>query len=435
MILLKKLNNAIGYATFFVLPIPIFFDFSSGGFHLNDVSINGRNDHLGFPVPLGALLFLIHLGLGFIARAKQRIKFKNPLDISVSILLGLYVLFCILSRYSLIGVLQLVCFPFLFLYIFHDENKRRYLITYMAGGAIFSLLHFISLLSLIDFKQKMPWDRMLWERLFNLEIYQGLVSYVNVLGLMALISLWCFILDKRRIVIIFAGFLYLLTMYMAALSSQRAFVLDLIIITALSFFLIFSYNRISKRRKIWLFSFVIIAWAASLVMVGNNLGSPVVRLFNSVKNIVVGSYDSDSTRYISQKNTINAVKERLENVDTSDGLSRYRFEGIVYGSGVVHTGAHNFILDQIVGVGVLGTLCYFFSVLLIFIRLIRQAILFGHEYAYVFMIALVLMCGAACLVNSPLTQPLYFINLIACTLMLVNTRLPVAECSFKKGLL
>ena len=88
------------------------------------------------------------------------------------------------------------------------------------------------------------------------------------------------------------------------------------------------------------------------------------------------------------------------------------FVGLLLGQGIVHSGSHNFIIDMIYGAGIIGTIFYFVFLVWTFIIFTRPIFLKRNSYHAFFIVALLLMSGVGSMVNSPLTQPYYFLSLL-----------------------
>ena len=91
---------------------------------------------------------------------------------------------------------------------------------------------------------------IVYETVFYYQIYQGLISYVNVLTLAALFVLYYLLQENDLKKTILLSFIFALLLYISALSIQRLFLLDFIIISLILICLVFFQKSIKFFNKI-----------------------------------------------------------------------------------------------------------------------------------------------------------------------------------------
>jgi O-antigen ligase len=227
--------------------------------------------------------------------------------------------------------------------------------------------------------------------------------------------------EKKMYVAVVLGLALIIVLYVSALSSQRLYAVDLLLITMFLIFICICNKGIQRRNKIVGFVAIFLVWCLSLLLVHNSAGaSAPKRLLNTVLGVnelyndrvgadlnlddVIERYDDVGMERIKHINeTFDSLKDRAKKSVLS---------GVISGTGQVHSGSHNFILDLISGSGFLGALSYFLLLFGAFWKIIRPCFNKNTFYQLSFIILLFLMAGAGSMVNSPLTQPYYFLNLL-----------------------
>lgn len=406
------------------LSIPLFVNLKYFNLFLRQIQIEGylQGGLEGIPFPFfGIFLVVIFLLVGLI-KYRSIIKLLKRSDIVYFTSFALFLFIAIFSKYSIASILQLLLFPSL-LWLVSFFNIDVKLAKYFLFGAIsFTILHLMSILQLNNWSLTAPFPRhLVYESLFHYQIYQGLISYVNVLTVASVAILYILLKEKRTWITILLALALIIVLYVSSLSSQRQYAVDLLLITMFLIFICICNKGIQRRNKIVGFGAIFLVWCLSIFLVHNSAGaSAPMRLLNTV----LGINELYSDRVGVDFNLDDAMKrhgdvgmERLQHIqETFNSLNNRvrsnKLSGIIGGTGQVHSGSHNFILDLISGAGFLGAFAYFALLFGAFWRFARPCISKNTSLQLSFIILLFLMAGAGSMVNSPLTQPYYFLNLL-----------------------
>lgn len=394
----------------FLLAVPLFINLKNFSFFIHNVKLNSyfQDGIDGIPFPFFGFMALLLLVLTAAFYLKNIIKTLEKMDYILLAFLFLFILAGLASSYKLTSLIQLLLLPILlWLTSFFriDDRLKKY---FIGGLLAFSFLHLLSFFILNDFSfTKMALRHAVYEVIFHYQIYQCLISYVNVLTLGGLFVIYRLFQQTELKKSIFLGFSFILLMYLASLSVQRLVALDFIVITFVIFVLIISKKN-KFYNKIISLSSLIISWLLSIFFVNSSSGSSMTsRLFqttSSLNNLSMTGNLSDGLERISN---LRKVIEELSVIYNEKGIV-----GLFFGQGIVHSGAHNFIIDMLYGAGIIGALFFFAFLFTSFAKFVRPVFTKKTSYQALFIIGLFLMAGFGAMVNSPLTQPLYFLPLL-----------------------
>jgi hypothetical protein len=376
----------------------------------------------GIPFPFFAFLLVIIFLLVCLANSGNILKKIRRIDIVFFALFAVFLFITFLSSYSIASIFQLLLFPVL-LWLVSFFNLDIKLSKYFLFGAVFfAFFHLLSILYLNNWSLIKPFPRhLIYESIFNYQIYQALISYVNVLTLVAVAIVYFSIKENKIWRLISLACALILVLYVSALSSQRQYAVDLILISMFFISLCIFAKKIRRRNKLVVLSAMIIVWGLSIFLVHNSAGaSAPKRLLNTILGINEMYSDALGTDLVYEGITErhdNAGMERVGHMSDTiysikDRVKNNKIGAIISGTGQVHSGSHNFILDLISGSGLLGALSYFLLLFGAFWKFIRPCFNKSTFYQLSFLILLFLMAGAGSMVNSPLTQPYYFLNLL-----------------------
>lgn len=407
-----------------VLAVPLFINIQKFEFFIRNVRTDGylAGGMEGIPFPFFAFVLVVMFLLLGLLNCLSIIKLLKRSDIVFFASFALFIFIAFLSSYSIASIFQLLLFPVL-LWLVSFFNLDIKLSKYFLFGAVFfALLHLLSILYFNNWSLVKPFPRhLIYESIFNYQIYQALISYVNVLTVVAVGVLYFLLKEKKMYVAVVLGLALIIVLYVSALSSQRLYAVDLLLITMFLIFICICNKGIQRRNKIVGFGAIFLVWCLSIFLVHNSAGaSAPMRLLNTV----LGINELYSDRVGVDFNLDDAMKrhgdvgmERLQHIqETFNSLNNRvrsnKLSGIIGGTGQVHSGSHNFILDLISGAGFLGAFAYFTLLFGAFWRFARPCISKNTSLQLSFIILLFLMAGAGSMVNSPLTQPYYFLNLL-----------------------
>jgi hypothetical protein len=401
----------------FLLAVPLFINLKNFSFFIHNVKLNSyfQDGIDGIPFPFFGFMALLLLVLTAAFYLKNIIKTLEKMDYILLAFLFLFILAGLASSYKLTSLIQLLLLPILlWLTSFFriDDRLKKY---FIGGLLAFSFLHLLSFFILNDFSfTKMALRHAVYEVIFHYQIYQCLISYVNVLTLGGLFVIYRLFQQTELKKSIFLGFSFILLMYLASLSVQRLVALDFIVITFVIFVLIIS-KKTKFYNKIISLSSLIISWLLSIFFVNSSAGSSMTsRLFQTISrlnNLSMTGNLSNGTGNLSNGleriSNLRKVIEELSVIYNEKGIV-----GLFFGQGIVHSGAHNFIIDMLYGAGIIGALFFFAFLFTSFAKFVRPVFTKKTSYQALFIIGLFLMAGFGAMVNSPLTQPLYFLPLL-----------------------
>ena len=410
----QKILDTIIKIFIFLLPIPLFINLQNLNFFIiNLLKTSYVDDNIKkIPFPFFGFLNLLLFIIIFLFYIKNIVRNLNKEYYLLLGFLFLFIISAVLSGYSIPSIIQLVLFPTLLFAITFLNIDKKYAKYYILGISFFALVHLISYFVLNGYSFLKAAERyIVYETVFYYQIYQGLISYVNVLTLAALFVLYYLLQENDLKKTILLSFIFALLLYISALSIQRLFLLDFIIISILLICLVFFQKSIKFFNKIISLIALFISWLLSIFFVNSSSGtSAIKRIFNTIVRLI---------GYSREKGNVD-ISNGLERVDNINRVLQERmfiykekgFVGLLLGQGIVHSGSHNFIIDMIYGAGIIGTIFYFVFLVWTFIIFTRPIFLKRNSYHAFFIVALLLMSGVGSMVNSPLTQPYYFLSLL-----------------------
>ncbi len=401
-----------------LLSVPFFINLQSFELFIRHTQRDGylQGGMGGIPFPVfGSLLVMVLLIVASL-NIKGILRQLRTYDVFLLVSLFVFLVLSFVSRYSLTEIVQLLMVPVLLglgSFFAIDGKLGRY---FLYGSAVFVSLHLFSIISLNGWTLSRPFLRyIVYESIFYYQIYQGLISYVNVLTICGVMLLYVLFKQERLWKAIIIGFFLSLVLYVASLSSQRSFALDLIVISGLVLFASITRNAIAARNKWTGIVAVLLAWALSLFAVNNDSGDTGIgRLVKTFDRISDAAAISGLPSGGEQKPLGDGL-ERVSHVfETMDSLKTTmegdKFAVLFKGTGNVHSGSHNFILDMVSGAGVIGALFFFVFALGAAWRLVGPVMKGKKAVPVAFIVAMSLMMFLGSMVNSPMTQPYYFLN-------------------------
>jgi low affinity Fe/Cu permease len=415
-----------------VLGIPLFINLNTLELFIRNVRVSGymQGGMQGIPFPFVGCVLLVMLLSICLYKYKTIIDSLRRSDLLIIVFFSVFLLTALLSEYSFASIIQLILFPVLLWIVSFFYISNRMSRNYIVGIVAFSFLHFTSILYLNSWSLVSPFSRSLvYESFFNYQIYQGLISYVNVLTLAGVGILYFLIKEKRLPLVLNLGASFALVMYVSALSSQRQYAVDLLLVSIVVLYLCFFCKSYKRTNKIVAVIALALVWCLSTFLVNNSAGaSAPKRLLDTVfgvKEIYSDTLHTDVPvdTAITRHNIVGM--ERVVHVNTTLNSIFNRIKGgrlafIISGSGKVHSGSHNFILDIISGAGILGAIAYIGMLFCTAWRFFRPCLTKHYKNQLPFILLLFSMAGAGSMVNSPLTQPYYFLNLIFVSWFIVS---------------
>lgn len=394
---------------FFIAPFPIFID-------LADLSLvtafpiiihDFSKKIAAYPVPLVLFCYFYYLGLSIINILTRTNKFsflikKNKLVILIAIVF-IGILFKSTNMKNT-SVLQLTLPLFTILYFTIPSNValiRSLTKSYMFGIIILCSVHLLSVYITNDYSIRLVDRHLNFGTIFGLQIYQSLVTYPNVLALYIIFFLWLYFWKFEPYANQSFLFLFIyLIILLGSFGATRLFLLDTIILIMTMLLLLI--NRFFNGFSIWKtsLSFFILTFI----------------LFVADINILEGPLSSFNQRGISDRQEL--ITQTV--IDMSRNTSYLLFSG----SGSIHSAAHNFILNLILGVGFFYSFFYLLILTYLSVSIIKTKIFFIDKFnamnKNIFYFGLLLMIAGNSTFNAAYTQPLYFFNFIIITCIIIS---------------
>lgn len=397
------------------IPIPLFFDF--GRFSMVYIKIDDYDyiaDSPIIPMPIGAIAFFIATIIGYIGSVASPKVFKSVLSPAKILIfyslvvtpLALYAVF--ISNLSLprlvqlllpMGFISLLSFPALL------EDRLDLLRNTFLSGFIFFNLHFFSIL--FNTKDILNIDSSYdFSNIYGVLIYQALVTYPAVLSLYLFLTITMIYVTRKEIqpslrkYKYFAYYLLFVLLYLLAASGRRAFLVEYTaaFFIVLSFSLFFGIsNRFVKKKTIWYFMLFIM-------------------LFLSFFAFYVSSPLSERVLSSIEENTFDSGRVGI----LGDAFNFFgsNLTVLFFGGGVKDApGFHNFILDQIYRVGLVGLLSVYLTMVLLVKRFVKvNDIGTYHKYhRLMFVTVLFASLFLQSMINASVSQPYYFVNFLVVT--------------------
>lgn len=413
---MKKVFLIIYKLMFILIPIPLFFDFGTLNFlYVNIDDFDLLRDSPKIPLPIGALAFLFAILIGYVGSIFYSNLFRSVFSPTKMLLfyflvvlpLALYAIF--ISSISLPRLVQILL-PMIFISLlsFPVSMKDRIDIfkNTMLSGFLFFNLHFLSVsITSVDFLDiDSTYD---FSNIFGILIYQSLVTYPAVLSLYLFLTIaFVFVITKDILPELkkykyFAYYFLIVLLYLLAASGRRAFLIEFLssLIVVLAFSLIYAFsNRYVKKKTVWYFSLYLILFIAFFIFYVN---TPLSR--RVLSSIEQNTFDSG----------------RVDILGHAYDFFTTNLSVLFFGGGQRDApGFHNFVLDQIYRVGIIGL----FSVYIIMGVLIRRFVKIndlGSDYKYhrrMFLFILLAALFMQSMINASVSQPYYFVNFLMATI-------------------
>lgn len=413
---MKKVFLILYKIMFFLIPIPLFFDFATlSFFYVNIHDFDFLRDSPKIPLPIGALAFFFAILIGYVGSIFYSNIFRSVFTPTKMLLfyflvvlpLALYAIF--ISNISLPRLVQILL-PMIFISLLSFpvlmKDRLDILKNMVLSGFLFFNLHFLSIiLTSINFLNIN--SNIEFSNIFGIMIYQSLITYPAVLSLYLFLTIAVIFVGAKDILPelkkykYFAYYFLIVLLYLLAASGRRAFLIEflssLIVILAFSVIYIFS-NRYVKKKTVWYFSLYLILFIAFFVFYVN---TPL----------------SNRVLYSIEQNTFDSG--RVDILGHAYDFFTTNLSVLFFGGGQRDVpGFHNFVLDQIYRVGLVGL----FSVYIIMAILVRRFVRvndLGTNYKYhrrMFLFILLAALFMQSMINASVSQPYYFVNFLTVTI-------------------
>jgi len=404
---------------FFFIPIPVFFDFGSFEFFLIAASDYSPFKRPAIPFPVGGFALFLALVIGYflsLSKSKKIISVFRPLEILVFLFffvtgMGLYAIY--FSGLSVPRFIQLIL-PVLLVsslsFPASYQSRVSILKFYISGLFFVIFLHSLSLIITSSDPLSID-DRLEYSSVFGLHIYQALVSYPGVISLALFLFLGVLHRQFSKIPLIKSKIFTFMCLaavfsaiYLGLASGRKAFVAEflagLVIVFGFCFFYALAFQKIFYYSMLSFLLFLTLSLSILFFYMNTNL-SQRVRWSLETSNL-----DSGRISKLSE-----AFEFFSENLDV-----------LFFGAGGGGApGMHNFILDQIYRVGIVGAFISYFS----FAYLIRRFYKNNNKYlsfglSRVMFLILVLSCLFwQSMVNASMSQPYYLVNVVVVFSMII----------------
>ena len=397
---------------FFFIPLPLFYDFGRLSFlYIRLEDYNSITDSPLIPMPIGAISFFFAIIIGYICSLAYPQRFKSVLTpakllifyLSIVLPLALYATF--VSGLSLPRLVQLLL-PMVFISLLsfptYLQDRTSVLKLTLLSAFVYYTTHFISVIyTSTDFLRVS--SNYEFSNIFGILIYQSLVSYPAVMSLYFFLSLGVIyamskgLLPELRKYKLYIYILIFILLYLLAASGRRAFLVEFI--SGFSIILILSTlfgikTRFVKKTTVFYLSLFFFLFALFFILYTNTPLSE--RVLTSIEE---NTFDSGRVDILG-----NALDFYSSNLDV-----------LFLGGGVKDApGFHNFVLDQIYRVGIIGLVSVYLTMVLL-VRKFIKTIDIGTNYKnhrYVFVLVLLASLFLQSMINASVSQPYYFVNFL-----------------------
>lgn len=397
---------------FFFIPLPLFYDFGRLSFlYIRLEDYNSITDSPLIPMPIGAISFFFAIIIGYICSLAYPQRFKSVLTpakllifyLSIVLPLALYATF--VSGLSLPRLVQLLL-PMVFISLLsfptYLQDRTSVLKLTLLSAFVYYTAHFISVIyTSTDFLRVS--SNYEFSNIFGILIYQSLVSYPAVMSLYFFLSLGVIyamskgLLPELRKYKLYIYMLIFILLYLLAASGRRAFLVEFI--SGFSIILILSTlfgikTRFVKKTTVFYLSLFFFLFALFFIFYTNTPLSE--RVLTSIEE---NTFDSGRVDILG-----NALDFYSSNLDV-----------LFMGGGVKDApGFHNFVLDQIYRVGIIGLVSVYLTMVLL-IRKFIKTIDIGTNYKnhrYVFVLVILASLFLQSMINASVSQPYYFVNFL-----------------------
>lgn len=414
---MKNILFSIYKYSFFFIPIPLFIDFSNlSVIYYKTESFNFILDRPKIPFPIGGIALFIAIIIGYIyslidsRRMKPILSPKKILKFYVFFVFPFFLHCFFIAQLSAPRIVQIIL-PVLILSAMSlpqsVPDRVSILKATIIGMAIFFILHVASIFSsaknILYINEKLDFSSF-----YEIMIYQSLVSYPGVISLYFFLTLGIIYISKKQRMEIgfFQTMLVKITplalLYLLAASGRRAFLVELfsgiLIITAFSLFFVLKSGKIKQHPALYFTGFSLL----SIIFVTLYLNSPLAtRLINSISD---NSLDSGRSDILSRAHYF-----------FSNNISV-----LFFGAGGTNApGFHNYFLDQVYRIGLLGFIPLYLAIVFLFVRFIKNNDLgTPHQRARtIFMVIILSCCFWQSVINASISQPYYFVNLLTVSML------------------
>lgn len=287
----------------------------------------------------------------------KKIKINAFLGWSIAyiIVLLLSIIYSVESNYSTVKtfqVLKSLIFTNIFILYMNSEEKIEKIFKYFIISG-FILIFRIILVFPID-------------KLGKVKIYTGTLFNANEIGFKLLISLLFilyFIFIKKNKSIFFIFGLIILCVFLISTGSRTVF--------AIGIFEIFSLFLFSRKNKKELIFFLFITIIITYIFLEKFLRIPVIynilgQRIETLLNVFTGKGKVDNSSIVRINMIKDGIKLFLEKPFLGYGIDTYKFltPYKMY--------SHNNYIELLVGMGILGTIVYYFIYIFIFIKIILK---------------------------------------------------------------
>lgn len=392
-----SLGGWILTACYFPLAFPFFID-------LYDFSIVSQEEYLyedvRIPFPVGAITLSLAFAYTFIASLIAPKKYVRLLSVSQFIFLWVGFIFPLCFYYYFVSglgfvrIIQLVL-PLIFLSGFvlpaEDAVRKRLVYSAVLGGVGFFFFHFCYLFLTADNFFKI--DEFEYTLLFSHRIYQSLVSYPGVLAIYFFLFLAILVSRKKIVAMKSIALLALpIAFVLIVLAARRVSIFEL---TAglgvfLIYIMVFLFFRTFSLKSVFLFFLLALLSPGILHVI---ISSPMYH--RSDTSIAAGEFDSGR---------LDIYRDALDFFISNPMVTLFG------AGGSAHVGFHNYFLDTIYRVGVLGLVPLCLSLVLIFLVFLRAGGTQNKLDIKVFVFIFSLCMFIQIMINSAITQPYYLIN-------------------------
>lgn len=401
---------------FIFIPLPLFYDFGRLSFlYIKLEDFNSVTDSPLIPMPIGAITFFFATLIGYICSLAYPQRFKSVLSpaklfifyLSVVLPLSLYA--TVISGLSLPRLAQLLL-PMIFISLLsfpiYLQDRIDILKLTLLSAFFYYTGHFISVIyTSVDFLRVSPNQE--FSNIFGILIYQSLVSYPAVMSLYFFLSLGLiYAMSKGLLPELkkYKPYVYLLIfmlLYLLAASGRRAFLVEFVsgfsIVLMLSTLLGLKIRFVKKRTVFYLFLFLCLFASFFIFYISTPLSDRVIT------SIEENTFDSGR---------VNILGEALDFYSSN-------LDVLFLGGGAKDApGFHNFVLDQIYRVGIIGLVSVYLTMILL-VRKFIKTIDIGTDHKihrYVFVLVLLASLFLQSMINASVSQPYYFVNFLTVTM-------------------
>lgn len=377
---------------FFIAPFPIFFDLKNYELMVNfpipgDFSSFFRfTSEVPIPFVFFVVLYFYFSNILKLLALTGRLKIisKNALFL----LLFIFTVFSLVFLWQELNfriILQLFLFLFLIVFLPKLNPKVSFSLAkyYLFGIFSWVSLHFASILSTNNFSI-LEVDRYYnYGTVFGFQIYQSLVSYPATMSLFIIYLIFCIFHNIfNSLFLIITG---ALVIFIGLFSATRMFQFDILF---LSFLAIYQLFKRLYRIRVYLFISVIFC----ILLFG----------FNNYSERLLTQGGADRFELISK-----AIIELSSNPSY-----------IFFGSGTLHSYAHNYVLNLLLNYGFLLSGTFIISTVVIFRKIWFRLAIPPQKKPFLAMLLGIIFSNSA--FNSAITQPLFVCNALIIFFLIVS---------------